>query len=176
MRFGASGLNQPLRGGNEVVKCYLPIPSLGCVMPFRPELGTTANVRQCKETASLDEKRHKHAELWSHGDSIASIRSHDGGTCASLENFWTANEEYGNLFPVFRREPSLCMTETLGVKGDLPFCPERYLGSGMQVATGLNRFRKRLLFEEELAPILGASQHVRRVPLVDRDLAEWFAR
>src|ERR1700730_10092148 len=131
--------------------------TLGCVVPFDSEFRATTNVRKCKETASLDEKCHEYAELWRHGNAIASVRGHDGGMCASFENFATAHKEHRNLRPIFCPEPSLGMAEALGVKWNLPLCPERCLRLGGQIGAGLNGSREGLLLEEQLVTIFGAT-------------------
>jgi len=48
----------------------LAIPPFGGLVPFNSEFRSTPNVGQSKEATSLDEKRHKDAELRRHGYSI----------------------------------------------------------------------------------------------------------
>ena len=67
------------------------------------------------------------------------------------------------------------MTEQTRIKRNRPLCPRYYLGLGWPIATDLEWFRKRLLFEEQFVPILGASKQPHGFPLVDRHPAKGFA-
>src|SRR5258708_38110012 len=67
------------------------------------------------------------------------------------------------------------MVEALGIKRNLPLCPERCLRLGGRIDTGLNGVREGLLFEEKVITIFGAPQQGYRVALVTRHAGKWLA-
>ena len=98
------------------------------------------------------------------------------GCSPRFENIAAPDKEHGNTGTVSCREPDLAVAERSGIKWRLAFRPEPRLASPGRIAIDLNRLCERLSFEEQLIFVDRATGKANRIPFVDRQFAERFAK
>src|SRR5437879_4898320 len=155
MRGRPAIFDQPFGSRDKVIKCHLaPVPFRRLV-PTIAKLRATTNIGQRKDAPLLDEEGDEDTELRSYRDPVSAIGSHDGGVCARLQSFRSANEEHGNLRAISRREANLDMTKSTRVEGHLPFRKQPHFGLARTMTANLNRLGERLLLDEHFVEAYG---------------------
>src|ERR1700722_11036367 len=156
-RRGSPSLYEPLCRAKEVVKSSLPVAPLGCVVPFKAEFGSSADIGQCKQASSFHKKSDKDAELRGHGHTAPPVGCHDRWARAAAKHVLAAHQHHRNSRAVLSREPNLSVSVHGRIERNASFCPERPSAGSLRVPKNADWLCQRFCFHEHLISFMTAS-------------------